>query len=66
MLNRFVSYKDLNTPATEPPKALLEKNKVTVPAGLTKIEADQLIKETFAKRNKEKTEPEEDGENNDY
>ncbi len=39
----YKSYKELNTPATEPQINLLKKNNIVIPAGLTKIEASKLI-----------------------
>lgn len=67
VLNRFVSYKDLNAPATEKQLDVLKKNKMTIPAGLTKIEASKLIDELFARQNKKQEEkPEEENEEGSY
>lgn len=55
---KFTSYKDLNAPATEKQIELLKKNKITIPAGLTKIEASKMIDEIFAKRKKEEEQSE--------
>lgn len=56
-------FKELNALATEGQIACLKKYKITIPAGLTKIDADALIKKSIAEKkggNKDNNEEESD------